>query len=61
MCKGKPEEKAEVLFDLIIGQKHETRNKDDQISWFDSRLIHIVRELIFFSEIFPKKYMNIFL
>ena len=43
MCKGKPEEKAEVLFDMIIGPKQETRNKDDEITWLDSRLIYVVR------------------
>ena len=61
MCRGKPEEKAEILFDLVHVQKNDDKNKDDVITWKDYKLSLAVRYLIFFSEVFPKKYMSIFL
>ena len=40
--------------------KNEHRDKKDVIDWVNPRLISSVRLLIYFSEIFPKKYLHLF-
>lgn len=59
MCNGNIKEKAGVFFDTIIGQEGK-RNNVETISWRQSRLVTGFKKLIFFSEIFPKKFFNDF-
>ena len=66
MCPGKQEQKADILFDMIFGPALQNANydaknrKNDVITWMNPRLIQAVRKLIYFSEIFPKKYLHYF-
>jgi len=55
MCKGSHKIKAELLFDVIMGPD-KMLNQETHIAWRSGRLIKILKQLIFFSEIFPKKY-----
>ena len=61
VCKGKSEEKADILFDIIMGPTEEIKDKDNVISWMNPRLVKSVRQIIYFSEIFPKKYLTNFM
>jgi hypothetical protein len=60
MCKGKMNVKAELFFNLIVGPEGARQGKDT-IAWKSSRMLQAVKRLIFFSEIFPKKYQSEFL
>ena len=55
MCCGKSETKASILFDLVVGKKG-TKSDDDKITWKNPRLQLSVKKLVYFAEIFPKKY-----
>ena len=74
MCAGEPREKAELLFDLIIG-KHGHLEVEKQVSQGENRdkalkklkidannprLMLSIKKIIYFSEIFPKKYDAVF-
>ena len=105
MCRGKSDEKADILVDIIIGEhlvkkekpkivtepSKETENREigafgielhvplgipsmpsglhllgekeenEVISFLNPRLVTSIKYLIYFSEIFPKKYMKNFL
>jgi hypothetical protein len=55
MCRGKLREKAGRLFDVILGPQQRERG-ESQISWRSGRIINAFKQLIYFSEIFPKKF-----
>ena len=55
MCKGTQKEKADILFDLVLGPEGVKQAKDT-IAWKSGRMVSAFKKLIFFSEIFPKKY-----
>lgn len=62
MCKGTVNEKANVFFDIVIGMEKVKQNDEEaSIAWNASRLVTGFKKLIFFSEIFPKKYQNEFM
>lgn len=62
MCKGTVRHKAGVMFDLVLGPEKVKDNDDlSTISWKSSRLVRVFKQLIWYSEIFPKKYQNEFL
>jgi len=62
MCKGKIRDKAELLFEVIIGPiKAEENNEDETVAWKSGRMVNAFKKLIYFSEIFPKKYWNEFM
>jgi hypothetical protein len=67
MCKGSLRTKATYFFDLLLGpetakaeknerEKDDTGNSKTYLAWKGSRLTNAFKRLIFFSEIFPKKY-----
>ena len=60
MCKGTVRYKAGIMFDIAIGPE-KVKDTGATISWKSSRLIRAFKQLIFYSEIFPKKYQNEFL
>ena len=55
MCKGTVRYKAGIMFDIAIGPE-KVKESNGTISWKSSRLIRTFKQLIFYSEIFPKKY-----
>ena len=55
MCKGTHAQKAAVFFDIVIGMEGKKEGLET-ITWNQSRLVTGLKKLIFFSEIFPKKY-----
>ena len=55
MCKGSVYEKAHVLFDIILGIE-KVRQGEEYISWRSGKMTNAFKKLIFFAEIFPKKY-----
>ena len=55
MCRGSVKEKASLLFDTIIGLE-KVRTGDASVSWKSGRMTNAFKKLMFFSEIFPKKY-----
>ena len=55
MCRGTHREKSYMLFDAIIGPTG-AKVERDQVSWRSSRMLKAFKFLIFFSELFPKKY-----
>jgi hypothetical protein len=60
MCKGSVKVKSDLFFDLVVGLEGIKQNKDT-IAWKSGRMSHAIKRLVFFSEIFPKKYQNEFL
>ena len=60
MCKGTVRYKAGIMFDIAIGPE-KLKEENGTISWKSSRLIKAFKQLIFYSEIFPKKYQNEFI
>ena len=67
LCEGEEVEKADILFDVMFGQgiynagyKYKMRDKY-KITWKNPRLIETVKKLIYFSEVFPKKYLEYFI
>jgi len=61
MCRGKSDEKADVLVDIILGHHLGEKKDTDVISWMNPRLVTSIKNLIYFSEIFPKKYLKNYL
>ena len=55
LCKGSTREKAELFFDLIVGYEGIKIGRDS-ITWKSSRMMLAIKKLLFFSEIFPKKF-----
>jgi len=60
MCKGTIKEKSLYLFDAIIGHSGLKIDRDE-ITWKSSRMQKAFSKLVYFSEIFPKKYQTYFL
>lgn len=64
MAVGEIADKADLVFDMMYGPKTSDKNfkksDHDKISWLSSRFIFIIRKIIYFSEIFPKKYLAYF-
>ena len=70
MCKGSLRDKAAYLFDLLLGpEKARSERKEREknpknaktfLSFKGGRIQQAFKRLIFFSEIFPKKYQNEF-
>jgi hypothetical protein len=54
MCKGTVKEKALFLFDIIVGPKSIEQN--DSIACSSSRMKKAFKMMLFFSEVFPKKF-----
>ena len=48
-----------VYFDLVVGPDGLKQGKDTS-AWKSGRLVQAVKQLMFFAEIFPKKYQNEF-
>ena len=70
MCKGSLHSKAKYLFDLILGPRlakaeKEMREENEEhkthISWKSGRMVKIFKRIIWFSEIFPKKYLKLYM
>ena len=59
MCRGSPKEKSQLLMDLVIG-KDGLKKGIDSVQINEQRLIKAVSLLIYFSEIFPKQYYQMF-
>mgnify|MGYP006109909627 CR=1 FL=1 len=59
MCKGKLREKARILFDIVMGPTKLLQG-ETLVSWKSGRIIKVFKQLIYFSEIFPKKYQGEF-
>ena len=59
MCKGTVKEKAEFLFDIALGPEGVKQEKES-IAWKSGRMVSAFKKLIFYSEIFPKKYQSEF-
>jgi len=57
MCKGSVKEKANLLFDTIIGLE-KVREGDASVSWRSGRMTNAFKKFMYFSEILPKKYFN---
>jgi len=55
MCKGSVKEKADILFDTIVGLE-KVREGDACVSKTSDRMTNALKKFMFFSEIFPKKY-----
>jgi hypothetical protein len=70
MCKGSLKSKATYLFDLLLGpEKARSERKERELkpkeartflSFRGGRIQQAFKRIIFFSEIFPKKYQNEF-
>ena len=61
VCRGSVTQKAQELWDLINtepGMKSIEKYKD-KIMWNNPRLKKAIRMIIYFSEILPKKFLNI--
>lgn len=56
-CRGSHKEKALILFDAMIGPTG-LKLEREQVSWKSSRMQKAFKYLIYFSEIFPKKYWS---
>ena len=62
MCPGTTHEKAEHLFDVIIGpEKEEQHDAQERVGWSGDRMTHAFKMLVYFSEIFPKHYWSNFM
>lgn len=59
MCLGSTREKAEILFNTIIGPEG-VRLEKNNVTWRSVRMKAAFQRLIFFSEIFPKRYTHLF-
>lgn len=59
-CRGTTEQKAIHLFDVIIGPNGRAINKNE-VQWRSKRMIRAFKYLVYFSDIFPKKYWKEFM
>ena len=55
MCKGSVTEKADILFDIILGPAKKFQG-EKEVSWRSGRIIRVFKMIVYLSEIFPKKY-----
>ena len=55
MCQGSLDEKAAIFFDIIVGIEGLEIEKN-AISWQNKRLVAGMKKMLFYAEIFPKKY-----
>lgn len=64
MAVGERQDKADIVFDMIMGPKTTMKgfqkSENDSISWVSPRFINVIRKIIYFSEVFPKKYLTYF-
>ena len=62
MCKGSIRDKAARFFEVIIGPlKAEANNDNETVAWKSGRMVNAFKKLVYFSEIFPKKYWGEFM
>ena len=62
MCKGSIRDKAARFFEVIIGPlKAEENNDNETVAWKSGRMVNAFKKLVYFSEIFPKKYWGEFM
>ena len=59
MCRDSPKVKAHLLMDTIIGRNGKALGRE-ATTMRDQRLIKACKLLLFYSEIFPKKFENEF-
>ena len=59
MCRGKARDKAQILFDTIIGVEGVKNGKKD-LAWRSSKMKAAFYRIIFFSEFMPRKYYDLF-
>lgn len=59
MGRGAIKEKANLFMDLVIGRER-LQEGADSVVINDPRLMRVIREIIYFSEIFPKQYSSYF-
>ena len=55
MCRGGIREKANILFDIVLGPAKIFQG-EKEVSWRSGRIIRVFKMIIYLSEIFPKKY-----
>jgi hypothetical protein len=55
LCRGDLKTKIEVLMDLIT-----LYQKSDKIMWSNKRLELAMKSIVYFSEILPKKYFQMY-
>lgn len=55
MSRGSVKDKSNLFMDLVIGRER-LREGIDRIAINDLRLQRAIREMLYFSEIFPKQY-----
>lgn len=60
MCQGSNIKKAEILFEIIHGKNERKIHKDSILTYHNLKLEKVMKNLVFFSEIFPKKYNSKF-
>jgi hypothetical protein len=62
MCKGSLKTRAECLFDLILGPElvkaniDHSEDHDIYLAWRSGRMTLVFKKIVWFSEIFPKKF-----
>lgn len=66
MCPGEPKEKADYMFNMLLGYHHlETTEQantcNSLVTWKEPRVRVAIYKLIYFAEIFPKQYYKHFL
>lgn len=59
-CRGTIKQKSLVLFDVILGPQG-VKMQTESLSWKNTRMLRALRLLVYFSEIFPKKYQTNFI
>ena len=59
-CRGSTERKTFHLFDVINGPSG-TTTKKSQVAWRGKRMVKAFKYLVYFSDIFPKKYWKQFM
>lgn len=55
ICRGEPEKKCNILWDLIWNEK-DCQHKRKQLKWDAKNLKNFFKKLLFFSEVFPKRF-----
>ena len=58
MCQGNLRRKAEAFFEIATGTLE--RNENPKLAFNSGRLKKAIKNILFFSEIFPKKYIGNF-
>ena len=52
VCRGTPEEKAGILYDLAAGSMYEY--EEAKLSWNSAKLAAAIKMIFYFSEVLPK-------